>query len=121
MSICLQRREFITALGAASAFPRAAPAQQPKLPVVGFINGRSAEPSAELVAAFRKGLSQSGYVEGKNVMVQYHWLDGQFDRMPAVVADFGPPSCGRYRHARLYDHYDRYQSCDCDDPNRLRR
>jgi putative ABC transport system substrate-binding protein len=87
MSICLRRRKFITLLGGAAAWPVAARAQQPRLPVVGFINGRSAEHSADNVATFRKGLSQSGYVESHNVTVEYHWLDGQFDRMPAVLAD----------------------------------
>jgi putative ABC transport system substrate-binding protein len=81
----MNRREFITLLGSAAAWPLAARAQQRAMPVVGFMNGGSAEPS--IVAAFRKGLSQSGYLEGQNVTVEYHWLNGQWDRMPAVVAD----------------------------------
>jgi putative ABC transport system substrate-binding protein len=81
----LQRREFMSLLGGAAAWPLTAHAQQPRLPVVGFINGGSAEASADNVAAFRNGLSQSGYFEGQNVTVEYHWLNGQWDRMPTVV------------------------------------
>jgi putative ABC transport system substrate-binding protein len=62
-------------------------AQKPALPVVGFVNAGSAEASATYVAAFRKGLGETGYVEGENVTVEYHWLEGQFDRLPALMAD----------------------------------
>ena len=82
----MTRRAFITLLGgAAFARPLAARAQQ--LPVVGFISGRSAEEDARPGAAFRKGLNESGYVEGQNVTVEYHWLNGQYDRLPSLMAD----------------------------------
>ncbi len=84
----MRRREFITLLcGAATVWPLVARAQQPALPVVGFINPRSLEASARNAAAFRKGLNETGYVEGQNVTVEYHYLEGQYDRLPALMAD----------------------------------
>ena len=85
----MRRREFITVLGgAAAAWPLAAGAQQPgKLPMVGFVTSRSLDGSARHAAAFTKGLSEPGYVEGQNVIVEYHWLSGQNDRLPALMAD----------------------------------
>ena len=83
----MKRREFITLLGSAAAWPVAARAQQPELPVVGVIDGGSADASARWVIRFRKGLNETGYVEGKNVTVEYHWLEGQYDHLPALMAD----------------------------------
>jgi ABC-type uncharacterized transport system substrate-binding protein len=83
-----ERRKFLATLGgAAAAWPLAAHAQQPAMPIVGFVEGRSAEATVRQAAAFRKALSETGYVEGQNVMVEYHWLDGQYDRLPALMAD----------------------------------
>jgi putative ABC transport system substrate-binding protein len=84
----VKRREFMTLLGGAvAAWPLAARAQQPALPLVAFIDAGSADASARRVAAFRKGLNETGYVEGQNVTVEYHWLEGRTDRVPALVAD----------------------------------
>jgi putative ABC transport system substrate-binding protein len=83
----MRRREFIAGLGSAAAWPLAGSAQQMALPVVGFVHAASADTSADRVRAFRKGLSETGYVEGQNVTVEYHWLEGQFDRLPALMAE----------------------------------
>jgi putative ABC transport system substrate-binding protein len=83
----MKRRDFITLLGGAAAWPIAARGQQPSLPVVGFVNGGSADTYADRVRAFRQGLNETGTTEGQNVSVEYHWLEGRYDRVPALVAD----------------------------------
>jgi putative tryptophan/tyrosine transport system substrate-binding protein len=87
MASHIGRREFMAALGGAAAWPLVARAQQPAMPIVGFVTGRSPEASARIGAAFRKGLNETGTIEGQNVMVEYHWLGGQLDRLPSLMAD----------------------------------
>src|SRR5690242_7275705 len=84
----MKRREFLIFLGGAvTAGPVAAYAQQPALPVVGFLGSRSAETDAHLMTWFRRGLAESGYVEGKNLTIEYRWANEQFDQLPALAAD----------------------------------
>ena len=82
----MKRRKFITLLGGAATWPLSARAQHPALPVVGFLRVGSADANARYVAAFRDGLHETGYIEGQNVTVEYHWPE-QYDRLPGLVAD----------------------------------
>jgi ABC-type uncharacterized transport system substrate-binding protein len=81
------RRELVTTLGAAAAWPLAARAQVPALPTIGFLSAASPEPFVPYVAAFRQGLAQAGYVEGRNVAIEFRWARGQYDRLPSLVSE----------------------------------
>ena len=84
----MRRREFISLLGgAAAAWPFVANAQSPPMPVIGYLSVRSPEDTANLLAAFRSGLAQSGFVEGQNTAIEYRWARGQYDQLPAMAAE----------------------------------
>src|SRR5262249_40468450 len=88
----VSRREFMTRLGGAAAasavsWPRAARAQQRGVPVIGFLHSQSAAPFSHMVAAFRRGLHDAGFLEGQNIAIEYRWAEGRYDRLPALASD----------------------------------
>ena len=88
MTLTIGRRELLAALGGAvAAWPLAARAQQPRVPVIGYLHSASPEPYSSMMAAFRHGLAEAGYVDGQNVTIDYRWAEGQFDRLPALAAE----------------------------------
>ena len=83
----MRRREFVSLIGGAVAWPIAARAQQPAMPVVGFLHSGSPGPFASFVAAFHQGLGEAGYIEDKNVRIEYRWAENHYDRLPALAAE----------------------------------
>jgi putative ABC transport system substrate-binding protein len=83
----MRRRKFIALLGGAVAWPLTVRAQQPAIPVIGFLSTRSADESASVVTGFRQDLAENGYVEGRNVTIDYRWAEGQYDRLTALAME----------------------------------
>jgi hypothetical protein len=106
MAFGIGRRELIAGLGSAAlAWPLAARAQQAAIPVVGYLSGMSPDASIEALADFRRGLTETGYVEGRNLAIEYRWLDGRYDQIPTMLADLVkrrvaalPDSCTAANH-----------------------
>src|SRR6266478_1359216 len=91
MAIDIQRREFMTLFGGAVVWPLAARAQQPALPVIGYLNNGSPESDAPRLTGLRRGLNETGYVEGRNLIIEYRWAGNRADRLSALVADLVQP------------------------------
>jgi putative ABC transport system substrate-binding protein len=118
----MRRRDFIALVGGTAAtWPMTARAQQPVLPVVAFLHGGAPETSAHYAASFRKGLSETGYFEGQNVTVEYHWLEGHYDRLPALLDDLVRRRVAVIATPGSLPAALAAQNCDGNNPNRLWR
>src|SRR3954451_24965800 len=87
MTRCIERRGFMALLGSAALCPLIAPAQEPRRPLIGFLGSETAEAFGGRLRAFREGLGESGYMEGRNLMIEYRWAEGQNDRLPDLAGD----------------------------------
>ena len=116
----MRRRDFIKVIGGTVAWPLAAHAQQPAMPVIGFLSSAAFNTFAEAVSAFRRGLNETGFIEGQNVAIEYRSAKGQYDRLPALAVRSGRPQGFRPRYVRRHPSRARGQSINHDYSDSLR-
>ena len=115
------RRDVIALIGGAVAtWPLVAHAQQKAMPVIGYLGSQSAEALAPILPAFRNGLKDAGYIEGRNVSIEFAWAEGQYDKLPALAESPGEPAGRRHRRVRRRGRLACGQGCNLDDPDCLR-